>query len=102
MMDARQARREGHLQVIADTVDQKTLSFPGKIVVMTNDRYPRFSNQFRQSETERDMHRNRKGIFDDQQFEIKFPDELIETILEVAPQLMDAACDLRRTGTGPI
>src|SRR5215216_7675514 len=85
MMDAGEARREGHLQVVADTVDQKTFSLPGKIVVVPNDRYPRFGNEFCQGETKRDMHRNRKRIFDDQQFEIKSIDKFIETIFEVAP-----------------
>src|SRR6185503_7563708 len=102
MMDAWQARRESHLKVVTDAVDQKTFSFPGKIVVMTDNWHVRFSDQFGQGETERDIHRDRKGIFDNQQFDIIFPDELIETILEMAPQFMDSTCCLRWSCIGSI
>src|SRR5690349_8288364 len=101
-MEAGQTRRESHLKVVTNTVDQKAFPLPEKIVVMADDRYTRFSDQFGQGKAEWNIQWNREDIFGDQQFEIIFLDELIETILEIAPQFMDAMCDLRWAGRGPV
>src|SRR6266487_2610456 len=98
MMEAGQARRESHPKGVTDTIAQKAFPLPAKIAVMTDGWYARFGNEFSQGETKWNMQRNRKGIFNDQQFEVIFLDELIQTILEVGPQFMDAMCDLRWTG----
>src|SRR5215216_6863930 len=67
MMNARQSWRKCHLKIVADAVDQKPFPFPEKIVVMSNDWNARFSDQFGQGKTERNIHRNRESIFGDQQ-----------------------------------
>src|SRR5215212_9779635 len=102
MMNTRQSWRKCHLKIVADAVDQKPFPFPEKIVVMSNDRNARFSDQFGQGKTERNIHRNRESIFGDQQLKIKSLDELIQTILEIDSQFMDSMCDLRWTGRGSV
>src|SRR5512134_2156989 len=102
MADIWQARREGHFKVVTNTIDEKSFTLPGEIVVMANDWQSCLRNKFSQGKAQRDVHGNRNGIFNNQQFDLELLYEFVESILEVLSQVMDAASCLQRTRPGSV
>ncbi len=94
--DGRQARREGHVQEIVDTVDQEALALPGKIVVVADGRQAGLGDQLGQRKPQGDVHRDGQRILDDQQLDAELLDEFVQVLLEVPLQLTDAARHRKR------
>ena len=69
MADGRQGGWKGCGQVILDGVINESLALPVKVMVVGNDRVASFGDEFGNSQSERNIDWNGKGIFNDKRFQ---------------------------------
>ena len=86
----RQRRREGGRKVVTHAVDGEPLALPGEVVVVGDDRDAGLRHDLRDREAERDVERDREGVLHQEQVQVEVPDEGVQLVLQVGPQLVDA------------
>ena len=74
--------RKGHIEVFPDGIGFKVLSLPEKIVMVGDGRNPVLRDELAEREAERDVHRYRQGVLDDQDVERKLAVKRLQLVLQ--------------------
>ncbi len=87
---------KARVQIIGHAVHQKAFAFPVKIVMVRDGGQAGLDDEFGQRQPQRNVHRNRQRVFDDQQLHLKIAHEGVELLFEMFAQFVNALRDEAR------
>ncbi len=77
MPDLWKMRRKCHVKIIPDRIGLELLALPEEIMVVCDGRHTGFNNDLGDSNTQRNVERDGKRIFGNQEIDLEFVDKIV-------------------------